>query len=106
MNALAGRFGVTYVEGVVEPSRVDLTGTLPLRRGISQVELAPRNGVPFKVEQGEILSAVEAGAVIALVNYQDGQVLALADSGIFGGDRNGSTPHDMLFWRRIVEQVG
>jgi len=51
-------------------------------------------------------SAVEAGAVIALVNYQDGQVLALADSGIFGGDRNGSTPHDMLFWRRIVEQVG
>jgi hypothetical protein len=91
MNDLSGRFGVVYQDGALRSTQIlaqqhELISPRTLR-------MLEGNGVPFTTENGSILAQAGSEPAIVLLDYGDagGQVLVLADAGIFfaswaGGD--------------------
>ena len=107
VNALAGRFGVTYEEGMLPPYlTVGTRGECPLLADVTRLALAEGNGVPFTLNpgvEGVTLAQVEGALVTALVDYGDagGQVLVLADVGTLGA--KWGPPVNLSFWRNLAE---
>jgi hypothetical protein len=86
VNALAGRFGVIFQEGVLPAPLAQVDGAHPLMRDVRELELAVDNAVPFSFEQGQALAWSGDAPAVALLDYGDagGQVLVLADVGLLG----------------------
>ncbi len=113
VNALAGRFGVTYHEGTLSATHAQVEGGHPLTQGVEELELAEDNAVPFSFDQGQTLAWADGGAAIALVDYGDagGQVLVLADVGVLGAGWQrllggwGGAPNTPL-WQNLARYVG
>jgi hypothetical protein len=83
MNDLSSRFRVVYQEGELRSNQI----SVPQHELISSrtLRMLERNGVPFTTENGSVLAQSGSEPAIVLLDYGDagGQVLVLADAGIF-----------------------
>ncbi len=102
VNALAERFGISYQDGTLSAATALPEGKHPLMEGVTSLELAQGNGIPFTLDGGETLAYAEGEPVVALVAYRDagGQVLALADIGILGSS---GELHNLIFWQNLAQ---
>jgi hypothetical protein len=100
LNALGAPFGVTYTGGVIERSSARPDSNAPLMQGTSSLTLFEGNGVPFEIADGEVLATAGRDPVIAQIAYGDGEVIALADWGLFSAGY-GETPRNLPFWRYL-----
>jgi len=102
-NPLAARFGVTYHSGTLSGAQAQAEGESPLVDGITVLELAEANGVPFSLTEGQVLAQAGGELAVALVDYGDagGQILVLADVGMLGTD--GDEPVNLPFWLNLAE---
>jgi len=105
-NALAERFGIVYRDGGIDVRQAQAEGQHPLVAGVSTLDLANNNGVPFELPGGagdEVLAQAGGAPVVALVDYgsQGGQVLVLADVGLLGAEWG--PPANMTFWRNLAQ---
>jgi hypothetical protein len=113
VNALAERFGVTFHEGTLSANYALPEIAHPLVQGITYLELAQDNAVPFSFEQGQTLAWADGEPAIALLDYGDagGQVLVLADVGLLGAGTErfasgwGGAPNTPL-WQNLARWVG
>lgn len=98
-NALAGRFGVTYLEHPHAIGNVQVLGSSPLTEGLWELatSFSGANGVSFAIETGQVLARRGEDIALALVDYGDGggQVLVLADVGWLGGE-------NPRFWQNLA----
>jgi hypothetical protein len=105
VNDLAERFGASYqAETSVPGSTAQIQSDHPLVKGEERLTLIEGNGVPFTLNvNGEVLATLQDEPVAALVDYGDagGQVLILADVGIFGSGRG--EPANLALWKKLAE---
>ena len=98
-NALAGRFGVTYLEHPHAIGNAQVLGSSPLTEGLWELatNFSGDNGVSFTIETGEVLARRGEDIALALVDYggSGGQVLVLADLGWLGGE-------NPRFWQNLA----
>jgi hypothetical protein len=101
-NALGAPFGVTFSGGALAGSVARTGGSHALVQGVSGLQMAPGNGVPFSVRSGQVLATAGAQAAVALVGSGSagGQVLVLADLGILGS--NAAEPANLRFWSNLA----
>ena len=99
-NALAGRFGITYQSDVLPGASARAEGASPLLDGVAELKLIEGNGVPFRLEQGQVLARVAGQPAAALVAHGRGEVLALADLGILGAGPG--NPPNLRFWQNLA----
>lgn len=101
-NALASRFGVTFVAGTVVGSSAVRSASHPLMEGVSSLRVLSGNTARFTLAGGEVLARVESEPVAALVNVgtHGGQVLVLGDLGVLGSE--GGPPANLTFWRNLA----
>jgi hypothetical protein len=69
--------------------------------GVTSLELAPGNGVPFTLEDGQVLAHARDWPVIALIDYGagSGQVVVLADLGLLGKE---GPALNLPFWLNLA----
>ncbi len=105
MNALSSRLGVTFQSGALPGAEAAVEGQSPLTAGVSSLELAPNNAVPFAAPGAQVLARVSGLPVVALLQPAGarGQVLVLADLGILGA---ASEPQNLPFWRNLARYAG
>jgi hypothetical protein len=105
VNALAARFGVTFYERIVRTVRgtqVRVTGSHPLTKEASYLELIEGNSVPFTATLGLTLAQAAGGVTVAAVIDQgQGHVLVLADVGIL--DTANDDLINLPFWRDLAD---
>lgn len=102
VNALAARFGVTFYERIVRGTQMRVSGDHPLSTGVKYLELIEGNGVPFTATLGLTLAQAPGGVTVAAVIDQgQGQVLVLADVGMFGTANE--EPINLRFWQNLAE---
>jgi hypothetical protein len=101
-NDLAARFGITYHSGVMSSIQAQTEGESPLVEGVTVLELAEANGVPFSLTEGQVLAQADGELAVALVDYGQGggQVLVLADVGILGAYEG--EPTNLPFWLNLA----
>jgi hypothetical protein len=101
-NDLAARFGITYHSGVMSSIQAQTEGENPLVEGVTVLELAEANGVPFSLTEGQVLAQADGELAVALVDYGQGggQVLVLADVGILGAYEG--EPTNLPFWLNLA----
>ncbi len=100
MNALAERFGVSFMEGAVRQSSAETLPEHPLMAGLFSLDLSPENGIPFRMTEGEVLAATSSGdPVIGLVPAGAGEVVILADSALL--NTRGSQ-HNTTLWENLA----
>jgi hypothetical protein len=103
VNALAERFGITYLSGTLAAEEAWTEGRSPLVDGVVYLDLAAGNGVPFRIDEtadAQVLALAGGEPVMALVNHGLGEVLVLADLGILGADWGG--PDNLPFWQNLA----
>jgi hypothetical protein len=103
VNALAGAFGLSYIDGVWRYAQVGVQGDHPLVAGLYNLEMGDGNGIPFELDadaQAQVLAQIDGEPVVALLDHGPGQVLALADIGILtsGWDE----PRNLVFWQNLA----
>ena len=101
-NPLAARFGITYHSGTLSSIQVETEGENPLVEGVTVLELAEANGVPFSLTEGQVLAQVDGELAVAWVDYGQGggQVLVLADVGMLSHDE--AEPTNLPFWLNLA----
>ena len=101
-NALAGRFGVTFLAGAVPGTSAVRSASHPLMEGVSSLRLASGTGVRFTLAGGQVLARIGSEPVVAIqsVGTRGGQVLLLGDLGLLGAD--GGVPANLTFWRNLA----
>lgn len=101
-NALAGRFGITFVAGTVVGSSAARSASHPLMEGVSTLRVVSGNTVRFTMSGGQVLARVGSEPVVAVqsVGARGGQVLVLGDLGLLGSD--GGSPANLTFWRNLA----
>jgi hypothetical protein len=101
-NDLAARFGITYHSGALSSIQVETEGGNPLVEGVTVLELAEANGVPFTLTEGQVLARADGELAAALVDYGEGggQVLVLADVGMLGAYKG--EPTNLPFWLNLA----
>jgi len=84
---------------------VPTEGSHELVDGLGGVKIIADNAVPFSLRSGTVLAGKEDLSLLALVPYggSKGEVLALADLGMLGGDTEG--PANLTFWRNLVKYL-
>ena len=104
-NALAQLFGVSYQAETLAPGSIaQIQSDHPVVEGEERLMLVEGNSVPFTLDvKGEVLATLQDEPVAALVDYGDagGQVLILADVGIFGSGRE--EPANVALWKKLIE---
>jgi hypothetical protein len=101
-NAVASTFGVAFGGGTLNGTSARISGTHPLTQGVSALQMAAGNGVPFTLRAGQVLAQVGSQPAVAVVDVGSagGRVLVLADLGILG---NGAEqPANLQFWRNLA----
>jgi hypothetical protein len=101
-NVLAGRFGVSWLNGTVAAGVAVTQGTSALVAGVSTLALAPGNGVLFSAPGGQLLARAGAQPVVSLVRpASGGEVLVLADLGMLMTSTEIS-PANFRFWQNLA----
>jgi len=98
VNALASRFGVTFDSGTIGASTATPSGTHALLQGVTTLELAAGNGVPFTVAGGQVLARAGTQPALALAGA-GGNVLVIGDVGMLGSAQTQSV--NLPFWRNL-----
>jgi hypothetical protein len=99
VNALAGRFGVSFLEGVLPAGTARTEGDHPLIDGIKVIMMIDGNGVPFTLAEGLVLARAGGEPAIALIEHGGGEVLVLADLGMLSAS---DEPINLHFWQNIA----
>jgi len=101
-NAVAERFGVSYVDGPMEAELAVAAGGHALVAGVDTLWLARNNAVPFAPPPtAEVIATVDGRPAAAVVSRGSGEVLVLADLGVLG---DGSPEADnRRFWENLAE---
>jgi hypothetical protein len=104
-NALASRFGVTYLDGTISGSEAQAEGDNPLVAGVTFLELGNGNGVPFDAggaSDPQVLAQAGGQPVAVLLDEGDagGQVLVLADLGLLGSSFG--WPQNLPLWQNLA----
>ena len=101
-NALAVPFEVTFLSGVLAGTSARTSGSHTLVQGVSELQMAPGNGVPISVGSGQVLARAGSQPAVALVDAGSagGQVLVLCDLGMLGN--GGTQPANLRFWRNLA----
>ena len=101
-NDLAGRFGVTFVDGTMASATATRNVSHPLMEGVPSLRVVVNNSVRFTLAGGQVLARIGSEPVVALVNVgtRGGQVLVLGDLGLLGSDVSG--PANLAFWRNLA----
>jgi len=99
VNPLAIRFGVTYGSGTIGYASATPSGSHALVQGVTTLELAAGNGVPFTVSSGQVLARAGSQAVLAVAGT-GGRVVVLADLGMLGSAQSQSL--NLPFWRNLA----
>jgi hypothetical protein len=101
-NDLAARFGITYHHGTLSSIQAQTEGENPLVEGVSVLDLAKGNGVPFSLSEGQVLAQADGEVAAALVDYGEGggQVLVLAGVGMLGAYEG--EPTNLPFWLNLA----
>ena len=101
MNALAERFGVTFLAGAVAQSSADARAEHPLMEGVFSLDLSPDNGVPFEMAEGEALAlAASSAPVVGLVPAGEGEVVVLADAALL--NNNWGSQRNTALWENLA----
>jgi hypothetical protein len=103
MNALAGRFGITYEEPFLTGNTARIAGAHPLVDGIQTLQLLAGNGVGLAVERGTVLATVDNRPAAVLVEHGAGRVLALADAWMLAAGWDGD---NAVFWEDLGRSAG
>jgi hypothetical protein len=84
VNALAAPFGISYASDPFPTSRARVISTHPLSENIYTLVLIANNGLPIRLQAGEMLAEVEGQVALGLVDFggAGGQVLILSDLGL------------------------
>ncbi|NIV40640.1 MAG: M28 family peptidase [Anaerolineae bacterium] len=101
-NLLAAHFGVAYDSEPLSSTQAQPQGEHPLVEGVTALELAEANGVPFSLTEGQVLAQVGREVAVGLVDYGEagGQVLVLADVGMLGNAEG--EPTNLPFWLNLA----
>jgi hypothetical protein len=104
-NALASRFGVTYLDGALPGSGASAEGDHPLLKGVNTLELGEGNAAPFEVAgQARVQPLARAGGQLAVALLQvgdaGGEVLVLAD--VASLSAGWTDPQNLQFWRNLA----
>jgi hypothetical protein len=99
-NELATQFAITYLEGALDGTRAEPTGGSPLLTGVTFLEMASDNGIPLHADLGQVLAQTDGQTAMALAQFGQGEVLALADVGMLSYRSN---PFNLTFWRNLAE---
>lgn len=101
-NALGARFGIAFAAGTVTGSAANIVAAHPLTSGLTTLQMASSNAVPFTVAAGRWLARTSTQPVVALVPFgaQGGEVLVLGDVGILGS--SSSEGANLPFWRNLA----
>jgi hypothetical protein len=103
MNALAGRFGVTYQEPFLAGGAAAVVAEHPLLKGVQNLQLLAGNGVGLDFEQGTVLATVDKRPAAVLVDHGAGRVLALADIWMLAAGWDGE---NTVFWENMGSYAG
>jgi hypothetical protein len=105
MNALSGRFGVTYQQPALRSATANLVWDHPIAVGRETLRLAENNGVPMDLNAGLVLAQTDGRPAAAWIEWGDsgGQVLVLADVGILGTDLG--EPQNLFFWQNLARHA-
>ncbi|TAM56424.1 MAG: Zn-dependent exopeptidase M28 [Acidobacteria bacterium] len=105
-NAVASRFGVTWLAGSLPGAGAISQGSSPLLSGVAGLALAAGNGVPFAVRSGQVLARAGTQSAVALVrpNAAGGEVLVVADLAMLTTSADIS-PVNLPFWRNLARYV-
>ena len=101
MNALAGRFGVEFMDDEIDTTTLQVTGSHPLVSGLTWLAGAPFNGVAFAHDQGQVLAQAGVAPAVVLVPTTAGEVLVLADLGLLGNDFD--QPENLGLWENLAD---
>jgi hypothetical protein len=103
VNALAVRFGLTYLDGALVGPNAHPEGEHPLMRGVASLQMAEENAIPFSLTGGQVLAWAGGELAVALVDHgpAGGQVLALADVGLLGA--TWGPPANLTFWQNLAQ---
>ncbi|HEX2978810.1 MAG TPA: M20/M25/M40 family metallo-hydrolase [Anaerolineaceae bacterium] len=89
MNALVKAYGVEFQDLSLESTDESVVSDHPLVKGIQTLTGAENNAVAFDLKDGEILAEIQGKPSVALVEpATGGEVLVVADLGIFGIGNN------------------
>lgn len=93
LNSLLEKMGITFSVGFAGQDIVMTQGDHPLIAEAKFLKMFPENGVPLKVDSGQILANAQGRPLIALADFGSagGQVLVVGDLGLLvdygqGGD--------------------
>ncbi|MBN1148937.1 MAG: M28 family peptidase [Anaerolineales bacterium] len=100
-NDLARAFGVAFQAGTMDIDKAAVDSDHPLMQGITSLALAPSNGVPFEIQDGQVLARARNWPLVALIDYgaAPGQVVVLADLGLLGDD---GSLLNLQFWLNLA----
>jgi len=100
VNALAERFGVRYLGGLLAGTTAAATGNHPLVHGVTSLRMIDGNGHRFSTQGGETLAAVGSSPAAAILAHGAGEVLVLADLGMLGASED--PPVNRQFWTNLA----
>lgn len=105
MNALAARFDITYLEGSIPGGSIDIEEAHSLMTGVTRLETAAHNGIPFTMLEGEVVARAGGDSLIGIVEYGElgGRVIVLADLSLLASGYAGPTNH--AFWTALAAYV-
>jgi hypothetical protein len=101
-NTLGAPFGVTFSGGTLAGSVARTRGSHALVQGVSELLMAPGNGLRFSVQSGQVLAAAGSETAVALVGLgsSGGEVLVIGDLAILGS--GAAQPANLRFWRNLA----
>lgn len=103
MNALAGRFGITYEEPFLGGAAAEAAAPHPLLDGVQKLQLLAGNGVGLALERGTVLTVTTGRPAAILAEHGAGQVLALADVWMLMAGWDGE---NAVFWENLGRYAG
>lgn len=89
MNALSEAFGIKYVTPGMDESSSKMEPGTSLSNMVTSLDMMPGEAVGIHLNQGQTLSKSGTNILAALVPFGKGQVLALADLGMFASGYSG-----------------
>ena len=104
VNDIGDRFGVRFTAGSIPGDSTEITGVHEIVEGVTALELAENNSVPFTMEDGEILARSGFRNTLGLLEVGTGEVLVLGDVGMLGNRRG--EPENLGFWRNLARYAG
>lgn len=83
MNALGEVFGIKYISPSLDETSAEIVADHPLARSMTRLQFLADEAVAFNHSSGLTLASVGDAVLAAIIPYENGEVLALGDLGMF-----------------------